>query len=65
MMGMLIKMITNGQIIKSVDVKHSAKTLGAHVRPCFSWKNEFDYAKLIMKRSIKPLIIVGVNLDPA
>ena len=48
-----IKVIINGEVIKSIDGKHIIKTLGVHFSPYLSWKEEFEHAKLKMKRSIK------------
>ena len=57
----VINVITNGYIIKRIDVKHSIKTLGVFICPCLSWKDEFYHTKLKMKRSIKKLIIEDVK----
>ena len=56
-----IKVIINGDVIKSIDVKHIIKALRVYVSPCLSWKDEFEHVKLKIKRSIKKLITADMK----
>ena len=58
----VIKAIRNGEIVKSVDVKHSMNTLGVHTSQYLSWKENVEYTDFKMKRLIKKLIIAEMKL---
>jgi hypothetical protein len=57
-----INIIINGIKIRMINVKHSVKTLGVHVSPSLSWKDEFEYVKQKMKSSIKKFMTVDMKL---
>ena len=48
-----------------INVKNSVKTLGVHVCPSLSWKDEFERVKNKMKSSIKKLMTVDMKLHQA
>ena len=57
-----INIIINGENIRMINVKHSVKTLGVHISPSLSWKDEFEYVKQKMKSSIKKFMTVDMKL---
>ena len=56
-----INVIINGDVIKSINMKHIIKALGVYASPFLSWKDEFEHVKLKIKRSIKKLITADMK----
>ena len=57
-----MNIIINGKKIRMINVKYSVKTLGVHISPSLSWKDEFEYVKQKMKSSIKKIMTVDMKL---
>ena len=54
--------IINKENLRMINVKHSARILGACIGTNLRWKDEFECVMQKMKRSIKNLMILDMKL---
>lgn len=51
----------HGQVIASLDITQSTRTLGVHLNPALSWKGQFEVMRKKMDTSIKKLMNMEIN----